>query len=286
MNRREFISKAALAGTSALLGSSAQASSSPRELTIAGHQIVSTRDVAANERAILAAIDKAAEAKATFLLTPEGSLSGYYAGFDRTAVAAAVERVAAHAAKAGVGLLLGTCYKEIEQGPDGSREYCYDQVRVFAPDGTFLGAYSKVLLCSPVTHPGTGEMKDYVAGSLRTFTWEGLCFGVLICNDLWATPGFTTIPNPYLPLQLKNLGAQVIFHAVSTAGPDVSYRDYHESNERLWAKALGIPIVTTNMTDGKSPSNCRPGVVLPGGEREVLVPEPGDHVFTYRLKLT
>jgi predicted amidohydrolase len=45
--------------------------------------------------------------------------------------------------------------------------------------------------------PGTGEMVEYGEGTLWTFDWNGYRFGILICNDLWATPGYT-MPNPYL----------------------------------------------------------------------------------------
>lgn len=285
MNRREFITRAAIAGTSAILSrSEASEVGGPRTtVTVAGLQMLDSHDVGANEGAIHRAIDRAADARAEFLLTPEGGLSGYYAGFDREVVSGAAARLAKHAREAGVGLLLGTCFKEVES--PGAREYCYDQVRVYAPNGDYLGAHSKILLCSPVTHPGTGEMKDYVSGSLRAFSYRGLCFGVLICNDLWATPGFTTIPNPYLALQLKNLGAQVLFHAVATPGPDLSYQPYHESNQSLWAKALGMPIVTANLSDGKNPANCRGGVVLPDGERRVLADGPGERFFTFALPL-
>jgi predicted amidohydrolase len=98
--------------------------------------------------------------------------------------------------------MLGTCYKEVT----GKNEYCYNQVRVYSPDGRFAGAYSKILRCSPLDLPGTGEMVDYVEGELKTFDWKGYKFGILICNDLWATPGYTTMPNPYLAWKLKQLG--------------------------------------------------------------------------------
>ena len=259
-----------------------------------GLQILKSNDIKANEQAIRRAIDQAAAVKADFLLTPEGSLSGYHPNFDRAAVADAVQRVAEHAKKARVGLLLGTCYKEMEddragspvkrsEGPGTLREYCYDQVRVYAPDGEYLGAHSKILLCTPLHHPGTGEMREYVTGKLRTYSWGGICFGVLICNDLWATPGYTSTPNPYLAWQLKEMGAQVIFQAVGTAGAPVLYRAYHESNQMLWAMALGIPIVTTNATDGTTPSACRAGVVGADGERVCIAQDVGEQFFSYKL---
>jgi predicted amidohydrolase len=300
MNRRDFIRNATVAGGSALLlgqriaradpalakrddrsspGAAAgeHTNSSPRELTVAGLQMFVTRDVKANEGVIHRAIDQAAGAKADFLLTPEGSLSGYSPDFDQAVVAGAVQRVAQHAKEFRVGLLLGTCYKE-------TGGYCYDQVRVHAPGGEYLGAYSKILLCSSLDRPGTGEMRDYVAGTLKTFSWDGITFGVLICNDLWATPGYTTTSNPYLAWQLKSMGARIIFHAVNATGPEyLRYRPYHETNQNLWALGLKIPIVTTNAVDGANPTNCRAGVIGPDGERRHIAGEVGEQFFSYKL---
>jgi len=303
MNRRDFLRNATVAGgASLLLGTKfAQANplsagsggespltasagdprpkSPPRELTVAGLQMFVTRDVKTNEEAIHRAIDQAAGVRADFLLTPEGSLSGYSPNFDQAVVAGALQRVARHAQESRVGLLLGTCYQDADA-------FCHDQVRVYAPNGDFLGAYSKILLCSSLDHPGTGEMRDYAAGTLKTFSWDGLTFGVLICNDLWATPGFTTTANPYLAWQLKSMGAQVIFHAVNATGPEyLRYRPYHESNQSLWARGLRIPIVTTNAVDGTNPTNCRAGVVGPDGERKLVAGEVGEQFFTGKLTI-
>ncbi|MFN8008088.1 MAG: nitrilase-related carbon-nitrogen hydrolase [Terriglobia bacterium] len=210
-NRRHFLRSVALSGGAPLIlaqkialpsenslppqeksnplapGANRNPDTSARELTVAGLQLIASKDVKANEQSIHRAIDKAAALKVDFLLTPEGSLSGYYPDFDRLVVQAAVQRLAQNAKERGVGLLLGTCYKELEEdtpsllvGPNSKpsepREYCYDQIRVYAPNGEFLGAYSKILLCSSIYRPGTGEMRDYVAGTLRTFQWEGICF--------------------------------------------------------------------------------------------------------------
>lgn len=316
MNRRGFISKVAITGSSAFLfgeglgpggeglaqeesrgvdpSGKSRRGTAPSEMTVAGLQILASKDVRANERAIHRAIDQAAGVKADFLLTPEGSLSGYYADFDRVTVAQAVERVAQHAKQVHVSLLLGTCYKDMEpevpksfaQSLGGSakpHEYCYDQVRVYAPSGAYMGAHSKILLCSSIWHPGTGEIQHYVTGMLRTFTWDGICFGVLICNDLWATPGATTTPNPYLAWRLKTMGVQMIFHAVGTAGTPLFFRAYQESNQSLWAMMLHIPIITTNANDGKIPSNCRAGVINEQGERVCIAPDIGEQFFSCKV---
>jgi len=313
MNRRDFIKKSAISGSSALLLSqtiavaestvaapaetgaapSSEGKPAPRQITIAGFQMQVSKDLERNERVIHEAVDEATRAKADFLVTPEGSVSGYYAGFDRVAVTKAIDRIALHAKEAHVGLILGTCYKEEEEArrtwdptyAAKREEFCYDQVRVFSPTGEYLGAYSKILLGSSLQQPGTGEMKSFVAGTLRTFSWNGICFGVLICNDLWATPGSTTIPNPYLPWQLKKMGAEVIFHSVNT-GHVERYRPYHESTEALWAWSLSVPIVTVNaLTDSTKPINCRSGVIGADGERKCEAPDVGERFFSHKITL-
>jgi len=250
------------------------------KLRIAGAQIAVTNDVAANEERIVRAIQQAAEHEADFLLTPEGSLSGYRADFDRSLVADAVESVAEAARNAGVGLALGTCYKELE----GETEYCYNQIRIYTPEGDYLGYHAKILRCSPLDHPGTGEMRSYVEGTLRTFEHRGMRFGALICNDLWATPGWTTMPNPYLPWQLKRLGAQVILHAINS-GTDRRARPFHESSVALWCFKLGIHIVEVNACKGDLPVNARSGVVGPDGEWLVMAPDVGEAQFVCDIPL-
>jgi predicted amidohydrolase len=248
---------------------------------IAGIQLRQSRDVAANEAGIRAALEQAAAAGAHFLLTPEGSLSGYYADFDGAEVRAAADRLAAAAAEAGVGLALGTCYKEVE----GEREWCFNQVRVHTPEGEYLGYHAKILRCSLLAHPGTGEMRDYVEGTLRTFDWRGVCFGALICNDLWATPGWTTMPNSYLPWRLHQMGARFLLHAVCS-GQDLRHRPFHESSTELWARQLRLPIVQVNAAAPEGGRvNAPSGLVGPDGTRLVVVPDEGQRFFVADVPL-
>jgi predicted amidohydrolase len=252
-----------------------------KTIRVSGLQMLVSRDVAQNEKRILRAVELAADQESDFLLTPEGALSGYHADFDGQEVASAVARVADQARKAGVGLALGTCYKELEDGV----EYCYNQVRVYTPNGDYLGSYAKILRCSSLSHPGTGEMTEYVEGMLRTFDWKGVRFSVLICNDLWATPGYTVIPNPYLPWKLKQLGAQVLFHAVNS-GHHQRNRAFHESSVDLWAYALRMPIVEVNaLEDSDKPINASSGLVGPDGTRTLVVPDTGERFFTCDITL-
>jgi predicted amidohydrolase len=249
---------------------------------VAGIQMRQSRAVAENEAEILAALRRAGADGAHFLLTPEGSLSGYYAGFDREEVAAATARLSAAAAQAGVGLALGTCFKEVEEG----EEFCYNQVRVYSPGGEYLGYHAKILRCSRLAHPGTGEMRDYVEGRLRTFEWEGRRFGALICNDLWATPGWTTMPNPYLPWKLKLLGAQFLLHAICS-GDDPRNRPFHESSTELWARTLNLPIFQVNAAAPEGARvNAPSGLVGADGARLVTVPDEGEHYFVGEIALS
>jgi len=245
-------------------------------LKISGIQMCATQEVPKNEKRIVGAIERAAADGSDFLLTPEGSLSGYHSAFDGAEVAEAVARVSSVARKARVGLALGTCYKETE----GGAERCYNQVRVYSPEGDYLGYHAKILRCSWLSRPGTGEMREYVEGALRVFAWGEVKFGVLICNDLWAPPSYTTMPNPYLPWQLHRMGARLLLHAVNS-GRDQRFRSFHESSTELWASALEIPIVQANAAGPHGePVNAPSGAVGPDGVRYVRVPEVGEQYFT------
>jgi len=245
-----------------------------KSLKIAGLQMNVTGEIEKNKNTILTNIKKAAESGALFLATPEGSLSGYQADFDQKELSRALDEILSAARNIGIGLFLGTCIKEIVD----NREITYNQIRVYTPDGQFLGAHSKILLCSPVTTPGTGEMHDYGQGYLNVIEWEDFRFGLLICNDLWATPGYTTLPNPYLPLQLKQMGADIIIHSINS-GSDQRYRNFHESSAELWAFSLYLPILEVNAAKNTGPVNAQSGFINAQGERTVRVHETGEHLF-------
>lgn len=258
--------------------SSGQQSMAPdRVIRVAGLQIDVTDDIVLNKERILSGMAEAAAGKATFLVTPEGSLSGYHCRFDQAVLQQALQEITTRAETLKLGLLLGTCFKS----DLGS---CYNQVRVYAPEGGFLGAHSKILLCSPTDAPGTAEMIDYQPGELQTFVWQQVRFGILVCNDLWATPGYTTIPNPYLPWKLKEMGAEVIFHAINS-GTNQFYRRFHESSAELWALNLRIPIMEVNAARGQEAINASSGLIDAAGVRSVVVPDIGEHLFFCEIQL-
>jgi predicted amidohydrolase len=255
-----------------------QANNDKAALKISGLQMNVTNDIASNLKQIEEGIVKAASEGADFLVTPEGSLSGYTSSFDQNTLAESLEKARAEAVKMKVGLMLGTCYKELVKG----KEYCYNQVRVYSPEGQFLGEYSKILRCSPLDMPGTGEMTDYVEGEPKTFEWNGSRFGILICNDLWATPGYTTMPNPYLAWKLKQMGAQFIIHCINS-GTVQKYRPFHESSAELWALSVKLPILEVNAAQGGEKINAQSGLIDANGERSLRVPDSGVQFFTVKI---
>jgi predicted amidohydrolase len=124
-----------------------------------------------------------------------------------------------------------------------------------------------------------------VEGELRTFDWNGLRFGILICNDLWATPGYTTLSNPYLVWKLKQLGAQFIVHCINS-GSAQKYRPFHESSADLWALSAKTPILEVNAAQGSAVINAQSGLIEANGERSLRVPDSGAQFFTARIYVT
>lgn len=259
---------------------SRNSSGAESQIMLSGLQMNVTQNIEENKNQILEGIRQAAAKGANFLVTPEGSLSGYTNIFDQKRVSDALKDILAKASDLKVGLMLGTCYKEIIKG----QEFCYNQVRVYGPDGIYLGAYSKILRCSSMDFPGTGEMVQYVEGQLKTFEWGGIRFGILICNDLWATPGYTTTPNPYLAWKLKQNGAQFIVHCINS-GTEQKYRSFHESSAELWASAMKIPIFEVNAAHENQKINAQSGLIDKDGERVLRVPDTGVQFFTDRITI-
>ena len=247
-------------------------------IRVAGAQLSVTNDVQLNLAGILRAIELARAERADVLLTPEGSLSGYTPNFDARQVWQALERVTAAARAAGLGLALGTCFVETED------RRCYDQIRFYDAAGQFLGFHSKLLTCGSLTVPPLGEINDYACSPLKTFELKGTCVGGLICNDLWANPECTPMPDPHLSQQLARRGARILFHAVN-GGRDGSWRSdvafqYHEANLSMRARAGGLWIATV---DSCFPAGLRcsapSGVLSPDGRWVCRADAQGEQFF-------
>jgi len=253
-------------------------------LRVAGAQMPVTRDIDANVRLILSAIDFAVGERADVLLTPEGSVSGYTHEFDQTQVEAALEEVLERAREARLALALGTCFVEPEDGR------CYNQIRFYDRDCRFLGFHSKTLTCGSWDEPPQGEINHYAVSPLRTFELGGICVGGLICNDLWANPQCTPQPDPHLTQQLSRMGARVIFHSVNGGRDGSEWTQlswhYHESNLRMRARAGAVWIVTVDSADPlELPCSAPSGVIDPEGNWLVKAPPQGEQHFVAALDL-
>lgn len=247
-------------------------------LTIAGAQLPVVRDISANLAAVHRAIDIAVAQRADILLTPEGSVSGYTARFDRDQAEAALDELTSRARLLGLGLALGTCRIE----GDG---LCYNQIRFYDKAGVFLGFHAKTLRCGTMTEPSVGEINDYAEAPLRTFDFHGLCIGGLICNDYWANPGCTPMPDPHLTHQLATLGARIIFHAVNGGRDDSPlspiHTAFHESNLLLRARADKLWVATVDNADPfHLPTSSPSGLVAPDGTWHTQAARHGEQVFT------
>jgi len=254
------------------------------EIRVAGAQIAVTLDVAQNISTLCRAVEYAAAERADILLTPEGSLSGYTPAFDRAAVELGLQQVTACARESGVGLALGTCFVEA----DG---VCYNQIRFYRPDGTYLGFHSKTLTCGTWAEPPQGEINDYGVAPLRVFDYGGLCIGGLICNDLWANPECTPVPDPHLSQQLVHLGARVLFHAVNGGRDGGAWSrvawQYHEANLRMRAHAGRVWVVTVdNCHPPEIPCSAPSGIVAPDGDWVCQTVPQGEACFVHTIELT
>lgn len=161
------------------------------KLRISGAQIPVTDNIDQNFQAINRAIDFAISEKAEILLTPEGSLSGYNNKFNQIEVEAALKEITGRARSNGLGLALGTCYFE-------KSNFCYNQIRFYDTDGSYLGFHSKILTCGTLEDLPKGEIEYFAVKVLEVFKFKGITIGGLICNDLWANPECTSMQDPHL----------------------------------------------------------------------------------------
>ncbi len=251
-------------------------------MKIAGKKIAVSNDILTNKNNVLLAINQAAKENAEILLTPEGCLSGYTYKFDQKEVDDALVEILSVAKNNNLGLALGTCFYE----NDGK---CYNQLRFYLPTGEYLGFHSKVLRCGSWENPPVGELNDFATTPLKVFKWnDELIIGGIICNDMWANPDCTPMPDVHVSQQLSQKGAKILFHAVNGGrnGDDWSkvIYQYHEANLRMRANAGKVWIVTVdNSFPDKWPSAAPAGVLSPDGNWAFKAKDFGDEFFTYEI---
>ena len=254
-------------------------------LRVATAQIPVTRDIAANAATIQRALDVAIRAKADILLTPEGSLSGYTPKFDQAEVEKQLAEIVDRASEAGIALALGTCYTE----PDDKK--CYNEIRFYDHTGKFLGFHTKTLLCGSLTNPPKGEINSYGTRPLRTFQIKGIKVGGLICNDMWANPQCTPMPDSHLCQQHAAAGARIVFLAINGGRNGGAWSEqvnwpYHETNMRMRAAAGKVWVVSAdNCAPAEIPCSAPSGVLGPNGQWAAKAPKKGEQVVVHTIRL-
>jgi predicted amidohydrolase len=214
------------------------------------------------------------------MVTPEMILTGYHGKFDQVERDQLIDTIIRPAcARHHVTLILGAGSYRSSIGRRSKRPYI--QAMVIGSDGAVLGAHDKVL-------PTGGDLKWCARGSkrnLRAFRSQGLSFGVTICNDFWATPGYTTLPDINVPLLLAQQKARVIFHTIAS-GSDAGYLDFHTQRMEERAIRAGVWVVSANcVRDRRTPCNAPSGIVDPSGTWRASAPLIGEHLAIARINL-
>lgn len=253
-------------------------------LVVAGYQMEVGDEVHENSLKIHAAIDLASDQGAEILLTPEGALSGYTHHFNQCQVEKELNGICLHARQKLIGLALGTCFIE-------NNDLAYNQLRFYRPDGTYLGFHSKILRTGPLSGPLRGEITRYSTSDLRIFPWrQNLVFGGLICNDMWANPECTPVPDPHLSQKLVDLGANVILHSVNGGRDGSSWSEitwnYHEANLCMRARAGNVWIVTVdNAAPIHLPCSAPSGIINPTGAFIKKTSKQGEELFLGEINI-
>jgi predicted amidohydrolase len=219
------------------------------DIRFAGAQLPASEDLSKNVTDIKDAIDWAGKNAVDYLLTPEGSLSGYFPGFDtykgRTAqdLYDAAKEVVECAVENNVSLCLGTMWCETDDRfPEGYRKE--NQIRFYSNFGTFLGSTNKSYTIPEYDQTMRSDAINIVSIHDDTINAAGL-----VCNDFWGGP---LSKNLSLPIHVvEDLNAQVIFHATNGFKGELPNYDeitnaWHEGNLRMLSFSTGVPIITVD----------------------------------------
>ena len=250
-----------------------------RVFTVAAAQMAARKTMPEAAEAVVRMVRRAAARGARFLVTPEMFLTGYHGHFDQEARDCLIENVIAPVCREhGMTLMLGAGSHLDSRGRKMRKPYI--QVVVIGPTGRILGVHNK-------TVPTGGDLK-WCRGArlrdLRVFRSQGLTFGSTICNDFWATPVYTTLPDPNLPSRLARLGARVIFHSIAS-GHGRSHLDFHTYRMEERAIRAGVWVVSAQcVTVPRKPVSAPTGIVGPDGVWRVKAPLTGEHLMVGKIR--
>ncbi|MFQ5809409.1 MAG: hypothetical protein ACE5JM_07310, partial [Armatimonadota bacterium] len=145
--------------------------------------------------------------------------------------------------------------------------------------------------CGSLDDPKKGEVNRFEGSPLRTFRFGAVEIGRLICNDVWANPLCTPMPDPHLTQKLSRMGARIIFHAANGGSRDGSewsemVRGFHEANLRMRARGGRLWIVTVDNCDPADlPCSAPSGVISPEGEWVLKAEPQGEQLFAHTIEV-
>jgi predicted amidohydrolase len=232
----------------------------PVRIAVASTPLTATLDEAV--LAAIEAVEEAARLGARIVCLPETALPGHRSqrrpvpDVARADVDAAVRRVAAAAARAGIVAIVGA-----ERPTPAGREIV---AVVVDADGSELGVQAKTQL-------DPSEEAAYVPGSgRRTFTAAGVTFGVAICHEAFRYPEIAR--------SLVLAGARVVFvpHFVTTDDGSLPTRWCDAANpyneKALLVRALENSVYVAQANVAMPDQGSATCIVGPGGELVASVP--------------
>lgn len=189
---------------------------------LSGAQIpVHNDNIQFNKKEILNALDWGKENEVDLLLTPECALTGYNSTWIENfeEVKEALKEIENHQKKVGVGLHLGTMFKEPEAHGDLHR----NEIRHYEKGGNLISITNKCYLigshCNADQSLVPGMTPCEIIG-LPFYESSGIereYKGVgLICNDLWGDQAYCDhTPNEPIMQRLKKAEPELILHATN-----------------------------------------------------------------------
>lgn len=249
-------------------------------IDVASAQMVPRPTIRGAALAIVSFIKRAASRGATHLVTPEMILTGYHGAFDQAERDRAIAGILRPACARYRMTLIAGAGNKLDGAGRRTRKPFIQNV-VIGPTGRVVGVHNKTI-------PTDGDMRWCRRGlprNLRVFRSGGLTFGVTICNDFWATPGYTSLSDINVPVLLARRGARAIFHSIQS-GHDPRYRDFHTRRIEERAIRARVWVVSANCAVRPSrPVNAPTGVCDPSGRWLARAPSRGEGLCVARIRV-
>ena len=256
-----------------------------------GAQIPCTDSLENNLEILKKSIDWASKNEVNYLLTPEGSLSGYIKDFDSRNgltfddILSAEKSLIEYSKEKNVGLILGTMWIE-NHTTTPHRE---NQQRFYSPKGEFLGKTNKTYIIPEYDQTVPNGHIDNVILSHQSTELSALG---LICNDFWGGPIENKVS---LPMLAPQLGSHIILHSTNGyRSEDKNYssltNDWHNGCLRIFSWSLNLPIITVDNCwtmhgkEWQGSTSSESGVLIKG-QWKTSVPRTGTQYFYYDFSI-